>query len=77
MRGFEASHQNKINIKWKDTKMENKKYKIIYNQSLAGFLMMRRFVLINMRPDNQGSGRNVFFFVDSPELQKAINEYKA
>ena len=58
-------------------KMENKKYKIIYNQSLAGFLMMRRFVLINMRPDNQGSGRNVFFFVDSPELQKAINEYKA
>ena len=64
-------------IKWKDTKMENKKYKIIYNQSLAGFLMMRRFVLINMRPDNQGSGRNVFFFVDSPELQKAINEYKA
>ena len=57
--------------------MENKKYKIIYNQSLAGFLMMRRFVLINMRPDNQGRGRNVFFFVDSPELQKAINEYKA
>lgn len=57
--------------------MENKKYKIIYNQSLAGFLMMRRFVLINMRPDNQGSSRNVFFFVDSPELQKAINEYKA
>ena len=61
----------------KGSKMENKKYKIIYNQSLAGFLMMRRFVLINMRPDNQVSGRNVFFFVDSPELQKAINEYKA
>lgn len=59
--------------------MNNEKLKcrIIYKQALAGYLMMNHFVLVNMRPDNKGSGRNVFFFNDTPELQKAIEKFMA
>lgn len=53
--------------------MENK---LIFSQRLAGYLMMRGFILINMRPNNDGSGKNVFFFKTTPELESAINEYK-
>ena len=49
----------------------------IFSQKLAGFLMMHSFVLVGMRENNNNSGKNVFFFNDSPELQMAIEEYKA
>lgn len=42
---------------------------------LAGYLMQRGFVLVDMRPNTDGSGRNVFFFNDTPELQSAKNNY--
>ena len=51
--------------------------KIVFKQELAGYLMMHKFVLVDMRPDNRGTGRNVFFFNDTPELQQAIQEYLA
>ena len=44
---------------------------------LAGIAMSRGFVLLSMERNNDGSGRNVFFFNDSPDLQKLITEYKA
>ena len=47
----------------------------IFKQALAGYLMMRGFVLICTDKSTNGSGRNVFFFKDSIELQEAINEY--
>lgn len=53
-----------------------KKNKIIFNQRLAGYLMLHGFVLIDMRQDSNKSGRNVFFFKESKELLDAINEYK-
>lgn len=55
--------------------MKTEKYQIIFNMALAGYLMQKGFVLINMRSDNRGSGRNVFFFNNSSELQKEIASY--
>lgn len=42
---------------------------------LAGFLMLKGFVLVNMEPDNN-SRRNVYIFKKSDDLSEAINEYK-
>lgn len=56
--------------------MDNKP-QIIFNQRLCGFLMQKGFVLMDMRPDTNGSGRNVFFFKNTKELHEAIAEYKA
>lgn len=50
--------------------------KTIYSQKLAATLMLKGFVLVGMERNNASdSGRNVFFFKDSPELEKAISEY--
>lgn len=46
---------------------------VVKNMRLAGKLMARGFVLKDMKPDN-GSGRNIFIFKNSPELIDAINE---
>lgn len=48
---------------------------IVYSQKLTGYLMQKGFVLIDMRPDLKKSGRNVFFFNDTPQLKSAIDEY--
>lgn len=47
----------------------------IYSQRLAGYLMYHGFVLVGMRQSDDGSGRNVFYFNDSPQLQELINRY--
>lgn len=47
----------------------------IYSMKLAGLAMARGFVLLSMERHTDGSGRNVFFFNDSPELQAFIAEY--
>ena len=49
----------------------------IYSMKLAGIAMYRGFALLSMERNNDGSGRNVFFFNASPDLQKLITEYKA
>ena len=49
----------------------------IYSMKLAGIAMSRGFVLLSMERNNDGSGRNVFFFNDSLDLQKLIADYKA
>lgn len=46
-----------------------------HSMRLAGFLMMRGFVLLNMEPD-KNSRRNVFVFNQSESLQEAIEKYK-
>lgn len=51
--------------------------KTIYSQKLAGTLMIKGFVLAGMEVNKKSnSGRNVFFFKNSPELEAAIEEYR-
>lgn len=47
----------------------------VFNQKLAGYLMMNGFVLIKTRPDIKGSGRNVFVFYNTPALRTVIDNY--
>jgi len=48
----------------------------IFNQRLAGWLMQRGFVLIDIAVAKDDSGRNVFFFSNTPALHEAIHDYK-
>lgn len=48
----------------------------IFNQKLCGYLMMNGFVLLSMSKNNHCANKNVFFFMDTDELHKAIDEYK-
>lgn len=56
--------------------MNERKLKTIFSMKLAGVLMQNGFVLVDMRPNTNGSGKNVFYFNDSPELEKMINQFK-
>lgn len=56
--------------------MNEKKMKTIFSQRLAGYLMTRGFVLVGMERGNNNSGKNVFYFNDSAELRKAMEEHK-
>jgi len=51
----------------------------IKTQKLAGYLMMRGFVLKGLIPDNTinaNTKRNIFMFNNTYELTNAINDYK-
>ena len=50
--------------------------KTIFSQKLAGMLMQKGFVLVEMRQNTNGNGKNVFYFNNSPELDKIVSEYK-
>ena len=63
MKGYNVMNEYKIPIK------------TIFSQRLAGYLMMRGFVLIDIRKNENGSGKNVFYFKDSIELSAAMKEY--
>ena len=52
------------------------KFMTIFSQRLAGYLMMNGFVLMSIRDHIDGSGKKVFYFTDSQQLEKAIEEYK-
>ena len=56
--------------------MNDSKMITIFSQKLAGYLMMHSFVLVSMHTNKNNTGKNVFFFNDSPDLQIAIEEYK-
>jgi hypothetical protein len=47
----------------------------IYNQKLAGFLMMKGYVLVNIAPNEKYEGRNVFFFWDSPQIKQTMKAF--
>ena len=47
----------------------------IYNMRLAGFLMLNGFVLIDTKLNDNGSGKRVFIFKDTPELKAAMQNY--
>ena len=47
----------------------------VKSQKLAGYLMLRGFVLHALQPDNN-SNRNIFLFGKSDGLLQAIESYK-
>jgi hypothetical protein len=47
----------------------------IHTQAMAGYLMMRRFILIDKREDLKDAKLNVFIFKDSDEIRKAMSQY--
>lgn len=49
----------------------------IFSMKLAGIAMTKGFVLLSMERNYDGSGKNVFYFNDSPELRNLMAEYKA
>ncbi len=55
--------------------MKEEKNKTIFSQKLAAYLMDRGFVLLDMRRDVKGTGKNVFYFKNSQELTDAIFDY--
>lgn len=56
--------------------MKDVRIKAIFSMKLAGYLMQHGFVLIEMRENENKSGKNVFYFNDSPELEKILAQYK-
>lgn len=54
-----------------------RKMKTIFSQRLAGYLMIKGFVLVGMEQGRNNTGKNVFYFNDSDELSKTMEEYKS
>ena len=48
----------------------------VYSNRLAGVLMAKGYVLQDMKPNTRQRERNVFYFVDSPQIKKEIQDYK-
>lgn len=51
------------------------KYRYVFSQRLAGFLMQKGFVLIRMNRNLDDRSKNVFLFKDSEEIESAIQDY--
>ena len=56
--------------------MNNKKEFIVFSQLMAGYLMMRGFVLQKIIPSTKDEDKNVFIFNETEELKIAMEEYK-
>ena len=52
-----------------------KELRYIFSQKLAGLLMLKGFVLKEMRPDKYHKNRNVFIFNDSDELRSVLDDF--
>lgn len=55
---------------------EKKPYKCIYNQQLAGFLMLNKQPLQRMERNLDLPWRNVFLFNDTKEVEQLMLQYK-
>ena len=56
---------------------EKKKSVTVFNQKLAGKLMMEGFKLQGMRPDIKFSNRNVYFFMNCDRVNEIIKNFNA
>ena len=63
-----------INQKLENNKSELKTF-YVKSMKLAGFLMQLGFVLHGVKSE-ENSNRNIFLFTNSPQLLKAIEQYK-
>ena len=51
-------------------------YIIIFNQRMAGYLMLKCYVLLDMRPDiKSASCKNIFLFRDTPQIRQSMSDY--
>lgn len=57
-------------------KNEENKCRPIYSMKLAGLAMMNGFILVSMDENFDGSGKNVFFFKDTPRLARFIDSHR-
>jgi len=48
---------------------------VIYSQKMTGYLLLRGFVLQDMKRNYNNSGKNVFYFRDSNVLKEAIEQF--
>ena len=48
---------------------------VVFNQRVAGYLMLRGFVLKGINKYHKNPYMNVFIFNDTEELRRAISEY--
>ena len=56
--------------------MENTTIATIYSMPVAGYLMMKGFILLDKKRNYNDSNKWVYYFKESPELRKSMNEYK-
>lgn len=47
----------------------------VFSMKLAGILMQKGFVLMDMRPNEKNESKKVFYFKNSIQLDQAIQEY--
>ena len=47
----------------------------VYNQKLAGYLMLNGYRLMGMEENQKYKGKNVFYFMDSDRIRKSIQIY--
>ena len=52
------------------------KYRYVFSQRLAGYLMQKGFVLLRMNINLDDNYKHVFWFNGSPAISLAISEYK-
>jgi hypothetical protein len=52
------------------------KYRYIFSQRLAGYLMQKGFILLRLNKNLDDPTKNVFLFKDSKEIESAIQEYQ-
>ena len=55
--------------------MKDKKFKYIFSLKLAGFLMMNGQRIIRINHNLNVSDKDVYVFVDTPELCQLMSEY--
>lgn len=48
----------------------------VFNQRLAGFLMLKGFKLVSVEPNKNIKKFNIFTFENSDKLSKAIKQYE-
>lgn len=57
------------------TKNKEKQAFPIYNQKLAGYLMLQGYRLMGMEENQKYKGKNVFYFMESEKIRKSIQIY--
>jgi hypothetical protein len=48
---------------------------VVFNQKVAGYLMLQKFTLKDINKNNHNQKMNVFIFDDTDDLRKAISDY--
>lgn len=71
-----GEHDTPAPEKRKEVYTMNNRFYTVFSQFLAGYLMQKGFVLMAISENEKRIGKHVFHFVNSAELQKAIDDYK-